>query len=384
MKILPPATLGVLGGGQLGRFFVLAAHELGYRVAVLDPDPHSPAGRAADVHLCAAYDDLAALDQLAGQCAAVTTEFENVPADTLAYLSKFLPVRPSAECVAVAQNRIAEKAFLCERGFAVGPYAVVRCLEDIDGLPAGLFPGVLKVSRFGYDGKGQARVLDHNQAKLAWQRFGAEACVLEQLLALQTELSCVVARDAQGEMQAFPVAENSHRHGILDMSVAPAPVEGSLCAEAEQAAMGIAAELGYVGVMAVEFFVTDGGLLVNEIAPRPHNSGHYTLDACSVSQFEQQVRALAGLPLHAVVQHSTAVMVNLLGDLWYAADPAYAHEPPWAAILAVPQLKLHLYRKHHARPGRKMGHFTVLGRDTASRVVKIALAARAAVGVRDD
>ncbi|MBL8472995.1 MAG: 5-(carboxyamino)imidazole ribonucleotide synthase [Rhodocyclaceae bacterium] len=384
MKILPPATLGMLGGGQLGRFFVLAAHEMGYRVAVLDPDPHSPAGRAADVHLCASYDDLAALDELSGQCAAVTTEFENVPADTLAYLSKFVPVRPSAECVAVAQNRIAEKAFLCERGFAVGPYAVVRCLADIDALPTDLFPAVLKVSRFGYDGKGQARVLDAAQAKLAWQRFACEPCVIEKLLDLKTELSCVVGRDAVGGVEAFPVVENSHRHGILDMSVAPAPVEGSLCAEAEQAALGIAAELGYVGVLAVEFFVTDDGLLVNEIAPRPHNSGHFTLDACSVSQFEQQVRALAGLPLCPVLQHSTAVMVNLLGDLWYTADPAHAHEPPWNVLLSVPQLRLHLYRKHHARPGRKMGHFTVIARESTARVLKIALGARTAIGIRDD
>lgn len=381
--ILPPATLGMLGGGQLGRFFVLAAHEMGYRVIVLDPDRNSPAGRAADEHLCAAYDDAAALDFLAQQCAAVSTEFENVPADTLAYLSKFIPVRPSAECVAIAQNRIAEKTFLADRGFAVGPFAVIRSPSDLEAADPALFPAVIKVARFGYDGKGQARVKNVAEAKVAFESFKREACVLEKLLQLDVEVSCVLARDTAGNVAAFPVAENSHRHGILDVSIAPARVPGSVAAEATEAAIGIAAEMGYVGVMGVEFFLSEGRLLVNEIAPRPHNSGHYTVDACITDQFEQQVRVLCGLPLGEARQHSAAVMVNLLGDLWYRRDDPHAHEPDWSALLGVPELKQHMYGKHHARPGRKMGHFTVLSAQHG-RAVELALAARAAIGIEDD
>jgi len=381
--ILPPATLGMLGGGQLGRFFVIAAHELGYRVVVLDPDPQSPAGSIADRHLVAAYDDADALNLMAESCAAVTTEFENVPAGSMAYLSKFLPVHPSAAAVAISQNRSAEKGFLKQYGFPHAPYADIRSDADIAEANAGMFPGILKVARFGYDGKGQARVASRDEALLAFRQLKNEPCVLEQMLPLDYEVSVVLSRDEAGGVKCFPVAENSHRHGILDVSIVPARTSGCMAGDAQELAEGIAREMAYVGTLAVEFFVVRGQLVVNEMAPRPHNSGHYSIDACVTSQFEQQVRALTGLPLGDARAHSAAVMVNLLGDLWYLRDPHHAHEPDWAQLLAVPNLKLHLYGKHHARPGRKMGHFTVIGSD-AQQVHASALAARRLIGIEDD
>jgi 5-(carboxyamino)imidazole ribonucleotide synthase len=367
----------MLGGGQLGRYFVIAAHEMGYRVAVLDPDAHSPAGRLADDHLVAGFDDPDALNRMAETCAAVSTEFENVPAAALNYLSKFIPVHPAARCVATAQNRITEKAFLRGGGFPVGAHAVVRSADDIDRADPGLFPGVLKVSRFGYDGKGQVRVADSAEARAAFHRLKDEPCVLERLLPLEAEISCVVARAESGEIVPFPIAENRHRHGILDVSIVPARVSQALRGAAEEMAVALVAALDYVGVMGVEFFVSDGRLLVNEIAPRPHNSGHYTLDACTVSQYEQQVRALCGLPLGDGRAHSAAAMVNLLGDLWHGGA-----EPDWSIVLAEPRLRLHLYGKHHARSGRKMGHFTAVGSDP-DRTLDAALAARRRIGIAD-
>jgi 5-(carboxyamino)imidazole ribonucleotide synthase len=380
--ISPPATLGMLGGGQLGRFFVIAAHEMGYKVVVLDPDPHSPAGLIADEHLIAAFEDPDALNRMAASCAAVTTEFENVPADTLAYLSKFVPVRPGAEAVAICQNRSAEKNFLKTHGFPHAPYADICSDADVRNANAGLFPGILKVARFGYDGKGQARVKDRDEALAAYQSFKTEHCVLEKMMTLDYEVSVVLARDEAGHVKCFPTAENSHRHGILDVSIVPARASGCLAGNAEEIAEGIAQKMNYVGTLGVEFFVVHGQLHVNEMAPRPHNSGHYTIDACVTNQFEQQVRALCGLPLGDARAHSAAVMVNLLGDLWYLDDPHQAREPDWAKLFAVPNLKLHLYGKHHARPGRKMGHFTVIGAD-AQEVQKSALAARRAIGIED-
>ncbi|MDP1654396.1 MAG: 5-(carboxyamino)imidazole ribonucleotide synthase [Rhodocyclaceae bacterium] len=383
VAILPPATLGMLGGGQLGRFFVMAAHELGYRVLVLDPDPQSPAGRIADEHLVAAYDDLAALERLTGQCAAVTTEFENVPAESLAHLTKFVTVRPNAAAVHTCQNRSEEKAFLKRHGFPHAPYADIRTADDLRNANAGLFPGILKVARFGYDGKGQARVNSREEALIAWGQLRQEACVLEQQLKLDYEVSVVLARDEQGQVRCFPTAENSHRRGILDISMVPARTSGCLSGNAEEIAAGIAQQLDYIGTLGVEFFVVHGQLYVNEMAPRPHNSGHYTIDACVTNQFEQQVRALCGLPLGEARAHSAAVMVNLLGDLWYRADPHHAKEPDWAQLLAIPNLKLHLYGKRHPRPGRKMGHFTVIGVDLPE-VQKSALAGRQAIGITDE
>jgi 5-(carboxyamino)imidazole ribonucleotide synthase len=368
--------LGMLGGGQLGRFFVIAAHELGYRVTVLDPDKHSPAGSIADVHLCAAYDDAAALETLANTCRAVTTEFENVPAATMEYLAQHCTVRPSAHAVAIAQNRISEKDFLSEIGLPVAPYAVIGSAADIPGDDSGIYPAILKVARFGYDGKGQARVAGAEEARAAHAGFGGEACVLEKMLALDYEVSVILARDAEGNISAFPTAENSHLHGILDVSIVPARAPAALHDAAHQMAMHVAQRLEYVGVLGVEFFVSDGQLLVNEIAPRPHNSGHYTIDACTTNQFEQQVRALTGLPLGDPRMHSYAAMVNILGDVWQNGDPA------WEKILAHTELKLHLYGKREARKGRKMGHFTVLGKDVET-VAALAMQGRSELGIGD-
>ena len=378
--ILPPATLGMLGGGQLGRFFVSAAHELGYQVWVLDPDKNSPAAQIAERHFCVTYDDYAALDEFAAGCAAITTEFENVPADTLDYLAKFVPVRPHAGAVAICQNRIAEKTFLRDNGIPHGPFAAIRSEADIKAAPKALFPAILKVARFGYDGKGQATVNNIEEALIAFGHFKGEQCVLEQRLPLDYEVSVVLARDQDGKIACFPTGENQHTRGILDVSIVPARTSGCMKSDAEEVAARIAEKLGYIGTMAVEFFVSRGQLMVNEMAPRPHNSGHYTIDACVTNQFEQQVRALCGLPLGEARAHSASVMVNLLGDLWYDGDTY--REPDWAKLYAMPNLKLHLYGKHHARPGRKMGHFTVIG-ENAEAVQKTALAARAAIGIKD-
>jgi 5-(carboxyamino)imidazole ribonucleotide synthase len=373
--ILPPSTLGMLGGGQLARFFVIAAHEMGYKVVVLDPDKKSPAGLLADQHLCAAYDDAAALDEMARTCVAVTTEFENVPASTLETLAKSVPVHPAASAVAVCQHRISEKNFLRDNGFPHAPYAEINTEADIPGADSGLYPGILKVARFGYDGKGQARVDSPQDALAAFRSFKAEQCVLERRLTLDYEVSVVLARDAAGNIQAFPTVENAHRHGILDISIAPARGSAEVRDQAQTLARGVAEKLGYVGTLGVEFFVCDGKLYVNEMAPRPHNSGHYTIDACVTHQFEQQVRALCGLPLGDPRLHSPAVMVNLLGDVWPDGG-----EPDWDVLFAQPDLKLHLYGKHEARPGRKMGHFTVIGVN-ADKVLADAMSARKQIKV---
>ncbi|MDB5865319.1 MAG: phosphoribosylaminoimidazole carboxylase ATPase subunit [Betaproteobacteria bacterium] len=366
----PDAMLGMLGGGQLGRMFTLAAHSMGYRVAVLDPDSRSPAGAIADVHLKAAYQDREALQQLADSCAAVTTEFENVPADSLRWLAAHCTVRPTGDSVSIAQDRIREKRFLTQNGFEVAPYVAIERTEDCRRIDPALLPGILKRARFGYDGKGQARVATAEEVRTAFAALGSEACVLEKQVSLACEVSVVAARGADGATLSFPVAENQHRDGILDVSIVPARVSPDLAQRAEAAAQAVAVKLGYCGVLAVEFFVTtDGALLVNEIAPRPHNSGHYTIDACATSQFEQQVRTLCGLPLGDTRLLSPVVMVNLLGDVWQSGQPA------WDAVFACPDAKLHLYGKHEARPGRKMGHYTVLGADSDDALGK-ALAIR--------
>lgn len=371
--IFPDAMLGMLGGGQLGRMFTLAAHAMGYRVTVLDPDPLSPAGAIADVHLKAAYQDVEALQQLADTCEAVTTEFENVPADSLRWLAKHCAVRPAGDAVAIAQDRAREKRFIRSCGIEVAPFAVIGEPGDLDRADPKLFPGILKRARFGYDGKGQARVADAAGAKTAFDGMGAEPCVLEQRIDLACEISVVVARGADGAARAFPVAENRHRNGILDLSIVPARVSPALAQRAADWALKIAEKLDYCGVLAVEFFVTRGGeLLVNEMAPRPHNSGHYTIDACVTSQFEQQVRTLCGLPLGDTRLLSPVVMVNLLGEAWQHGTPQ------WGRVLEGPGARLHLYGKHEARGGRKMGHFCVLGEHTESALAQ-AVAARAAL-----
>jgi 5-(carboxyamino)imidazole ribonucleotide synthase len=381
--ILPPATLGVLGGGQLGRFFVMAAHELGYRVAVLDPDAQSPAGRIADQHLVAAYDDQHALDRMTASCAAVTAESGNVPAGSLAYLSKFMPVRPGAEALAICQNRSAEKGFLKQHGFPHVFYADVGCEADIVQANAGVFPGILTAARFGHDGKGQVKVSDRAEALLAFRQLKSEPCVLEQMLTLDYEVSVVLSRDDTGAVKCFPAAEISRRQDILDVSIVPARTSGCLASNAEEIAESIAQKMGHVGTLAVKFFIVRGQLFVSKMAPWSHDSAYFSLDACITHQFEQQVRALAGLPLGEVRAHSTAVTVSLPGDLWYLRDPHHSHEPDWTQLLAIPNLKLHLYGQHHARPGRKMGHFTVIG-DDARSVQESALTARRLIGIGDD
>ena len=367
--ILPGAQLGLLGGGQLGRMFVIAARTMGYRVTVLDPDADSPAAQIADRHLAADYDDERVLEQLARDCAAVTTEFENVPASSLEFLAARVPVRPGAKAVAIAQNRALEKTFLRDNGFATARFALVGDASAVDSaLYAVGSPALLKTTRLGYDGKGQARVDDLGTARQAFAALGGVACVLEERVALEREISVVLARGADGEVRCYPVTENRHRDGILDVSLAPARVTEELRTRATAMAAAIAAKLDYCGVLAVEFFVCqDGRLLVNELAPRPHNSGHWTLDAAATSQFEQQVRALCGLPLGDPRAHGAAAMVNLLGDLWHGPNP-----PAWDRILCHPAAKLHLYGKPEARPGRKMGHATCLG-ETPEEVLKSAL-----------
>ncbi len=373
--INPPAMLGMLGGGQLVRFLVIAAHEVGDQVAVLGPDKKSAAGKIADVHLCAQYDDVTALSQIASTCAAVTTEFENVPAATLDLLAESVTVRPSGASVAIAQNRVLEKNFIKEAGLPVAPFAVIQSGADLPDDASDLYPAILKVARFGYDGKGQARVKNQAEALTAFEAFKQETCVLEQMLPLDLEVSVVLARDCHGQIEAFTTAENSHLNGILDISIAPARCSEVLKANARELAKKLAEKLNYVGVLGVEFFVVGKQLLVNEIAPRPHNSGHYTIDACVTNQFEQQVRVLAGLPLGDASLHSAAVMVNILGDSWFAGEKTTPLEPAWNKAYSHANLKMHLYGKHEPRKGRKMGHFTVIGQE-AKVVLNAALVAR--------
>jgi 5-(carboxyamino)imidazole ribonucleotide synthase len=358
---LPPRSwLGILGGGQLGRMFTQAAQALGYRVCVLDPDETSPAGAVAERHLRAGYQDEAALDELARLCPAVSTEFENVPAASLERLAALGVVSPSAAAVAVAQDRIDEKAFIRQCGIATAPYAVVRAAADLQQLPDDLFPGILKAARLGYDGKGQARVASRQEALQAFEGFGGVACVLERQLPLSAELSVLLARGFDGAIRIWPIAQNVHRAGILHTSQVPAVLPAAACARAQEAAGVLAERLDYVGVLCVEFFLLDDGqVLVNEMAPRPHNSGHWTLDASVTSQFEQQARVLAGLPLGDTYQLAPALMLNLLGDVWFdSASSNQPREPDWGALLADPRAKLHLYGKAQPRRARKMGHVT--------------------------
>ncbi len=376
--ILPGATLGLLGGGQLGRMFAMAARNMGYGVTVLDPDPHSPAAEFATGHLNTAYTHPESLRELAGSCAAVTTEFENAPAEALVELAAHTIVRPAGAAVSVAQDRRAEKAFFGQNGFPVGPHAVLAGMTDVDAaLKSVRLPALLKTARFGYDGKGQARIDTPEQLAEIFRSWQEVPCVLEEFLPLEREVSVILARSASDEVVLFPIAENQHRNGILDLTIAPARIDDALAAKARDIATRLARALGYVGVLAVEFFVlADGRLYINEIAPRPHNSGHYTIDACRTSQFEQQVRALCDLPLADASQHSPAVMVNLLGDIWLGPTEA----PDWGVVLKHPGAHLHLYGKREARPGRKMGHITVCD-DHLDRALAIALDIKRGLGI---
>jgi 5-(carboxyamino)imidazole ribonucleotide synthase len=361
----PPTWLGVMGGGQLGRMFAHAAQAMGYKVAVLEPSTECPAGDVAERLLVAGYDDATALAELSALCAAVTTEFENVPAGSMALLAVASFVAPSADCVSVAQDRIAEKRFFVDCAGASGvlpaPHQVIASLEDVAAIPDHLLPGILKTVRMGYDGKGQVRVDTRADVQAAFAAMGV-TCLLEKMLPLAYEVSVLTARAIDGAAVVYPIAENVHRDGILFTTTVPGPNVDPVCArKAQDAARAIVERLGYVGVLCIEFFVLeDGSLVVNEMAPRPHNSGHYTIDACITSQFAQQVRAMARLPLGDVRQHSPAVMLNILGDLWFvgSADNETTREPAWDRIAALPGACLHLYGKEQARRGRKMGHVT--------------------------
>jgi len=363
--------------------FCMAAQSLGYKVAVLDPGNDSPAGGIADRHVHADYLDHAGLARLASIVQAATTEFENVPAAALEFLARSAHVTPTAASVAIAQDRIREKTFLRDHGFAVAPFAVIADAATANRPDPSLLPGIVKSARLGYDGKGQVRVRRADEVARGFASLGGVPCVLEALVDLACEISVVVARTGTGEATTWPVAENRHRDGILDVSIAPARVEAPLAARAREVATGVASALDYRGVLCVEMFVTRSGeLLVNEIAPRPHNSGHYTIDACVTSQFEQQARVLAGLPLGDTRQHEPAVMVNLLGGIWFEPGRSAPREPDWTAVLRHPQAKLHLYGKADPRHGRKMGHVTCLA-PTLDEALAVARQIRASLGIAE-
>ena len=375
--LLPGATLGVLGGGQLGRMFVHAAQQMGYFTAVLDPDPDSPAGLVSHHHVHTDYLDNDGLARLSTLSQAITTEFENVPAPALARLAAQRFVAPGAAAVAIAQDRAQEKAHFDRCGVPCAPYAVIASAQQLAAVPDALLPGILKTARLGYVGKGQIRVGTRAELEAAWASLRQVPCVLEQRLDLAFECSVVAARGRDGQLVMLPVQRNLHRDGILAVTEV---FEGNLAPQqaerARAAARSIAEGLDYVGVLCVEFFgLADGSLVVNEIAPRPHNSGHWSVDGCDVSQFELQVRTLAGLPLVAPRVHSACVMLNLLGDLWFDGERERA--PDWAAVLALPGVHLHLYGKQQARRGRKMGHLTVTAADPqAARAVALQAAGR--------
>ncbi len=386
--ILPGATLGVMGGGQLGRMFAHAAQQMGYFTAVLDADANSPAGLVSHHHVKTGYQDPIGLAELARLSAAITTEFENVPAGALRTLAASRPVAPAGDAVAIAQDRAQEKAHFARCGVACAPYAVIETADQLAAVSNDLLPGIVKTTRLGYDGKGQIRVATREQLAAAWQQLKQVPCVLEKLLPLAAEISVIVARGRDGQMVNLPPQLNLHRDGIL--AVTQVDAQNMPLARAEYAVAAtksIASGLGYVGVLCVEYFVlADGSLVVNEMAPRPHNSGHYSLDACDASQFELQVRAMTGLALVQPRQHSAAIMLNLLGDLWFApnalrAEPVEAPAtPPWREVLALPGTHLHLYGKADARPGRKMGHLNITGADAAG-VRVTALRAAALLGI---
>ena len=364
--IIPPATIGMLGGGQLGRYALMAAASMGYRTIVVDPDPSAPAATVAGEHLVTSYDDPASLRRLADECDVVTIEFENPPAVALDELSIGTIVAPRPESVRIAQDRILEKRFLDENGFPVGPYEVLG--SDRGALDAPISvdgPAIVKTARLGYDGKGQQRVDGVAEMYAAHAELGGVPCVVEALLELEVELSVLVARTTDGRAETWTVAENRHVDGILDLTVVPARVDPVLADRATGLGMAIADALGFVGVLAVEMFVVGGEVLVNELAPRPHNSGHWTLDACTTSQFEQQIRAVCGLGLGKTVMAAPAIaMVNLLGDRWDAG------EPRWDLVLDEPDVKLHLYGKIEPRRGRKMGHLTVTSDVTSAAAAR--------------
>ena len=374
--ILPGKTIGILGGGQLGRMFAISARRMGYRVHALDPAPDCPTGQVADVEWSAPYDDVDTARRFADGVDVVTFEFENVPYETLQAVAEKVPVRPAPLVLDTTRHRLREKTFLATHGFPVAPFRAVSSKEELAAAVAALgTPCILKTATFGYDGKGQTKITAAAQIDAAWQALGQPLGVVEGFVRFAKELSVLVARTHTGALSCFPVADNHHENHILDITIAPAAIAPATATAAVDLAVSVAKSLDLVGLLAVEMFLVDDGtptgtLLVNELAPRPHNSGHFTIDACVTSQFEQQLRAVCGLPLGDVQQWKPAAMVNLLGDVWAGG------EPDWSAALAIPDVKLHLYGKTEARPGRKMGHLTALGDDVQS-------ARRRVLGARD-
>lgn len=369
--ILPGATIGVLGSGQLGRMMAIAARRMGYRVHTLSPGEDTPTGQVADLEIIADFEDLDAIRAFAKGVHVVTFEFENVSTEAAAAAAELVPVRPSGAALHVTQQRAREKAFLADHGFPTTPCAAVHTLDEL-AVALGHIgtPAIVKTAVFGYDGKGQHRLTSIEDAERVWGSIGHQEAVVERVVDFTHELSVVAARGLDGAFAHFGAIENTHKHHILDVSVSPARVPDHIASEAVDITRAIMDELAYVGVLCVEYFLTgDGRLLVNEIAPRPHNSGHLTFDACVTSQFEQQVRAVCGLPLGATTLMRSAAMVNLLGDLWVNG------EPDWSGALALPDVKLHLYGKSDPRPGRKMGHLTALA-DTADEALEKVLTAR--------
>jgi 5-(carboxyamino)imidazole ribonucleotide synthase len=363
MPINPGSTIGVLGSGQLGRMFAIAARQLGYRVHTFSPDIDTPTGQVSDLEITAPYEDLDAISKFASRVSAVTFEFENVPAATAAAIEAVVPVRPSGNILHTTQHRLREKNFLRTHGFPVTPFYAVRAPEEI------ISTGILKTAGFGYDGKGQFRITDLKQAPEAWQSLKTDEAVLEELVDFECEFSIVAARDEAGRFVHYLPSRNHHVNGILDISVSPfaAPPE------AVEITRAIFETLDVVGVLCVEFFLTkSGAVIINELAPRPHNSGHLTIDACAVSQFEQQIRAVCGLPLGSTEMFRPAAMANLLGEMWSYGEPA------WSAALKHPGVELHLYGKLEPRPGRKMGHLTATA-GTAAEAERIVLSARTGV-----
>lgn len=363
--VLPGSAIGVLGSGQLGRMFAIAARRMGYRVHTLSPDEDTPTGQVADLEINAAYEDLNAICKFASGVSVVTFEFENVPAATAAAAAKCAPVRPSGHILHTTQHRLREKTFLSRAGFPLTPFRSVRNLEDLVRATEELgLPAILKTADFGYDGKGQFRIRNASDIEDAWRAVGESEAVLEGFIDFDREISVIGARTIDGDFVDYGAIENHHRNGILDISIAPAPVANKIAREAIQIARAVLEELDVVGVLCVEFFVCkDDRLLINELAPRPHNSGHFTFDANLTSQFEQQLRTVCLLPLGAVTQFTPAAMANLLGDLWTNG------EPDWATAVSVPDVKLHLYGKSIPRPGRKMGHLTALA-ETAEEALR--------------
>jgi 5-(carboxyamino)imidazole ribonucleotide synthase len=373
--VLPGATIGVLGSGQLGRMLAIAARRMGYRIHTLSPGEDTPTGQVADLEITADYEDLDAIRAFAKSVQVITFEFENVPTEAAAAAAEIVPVRPSGASLHVTQQRAREKAFLADHGIPTTPCAAVRTLDELAVALGGIgVPAIVKTAAFGYDGKGQHRIQSIEDAERVWSLIGHQEAVVERVVDFSHELSVVAARGLDGAFAHFGAIENTHENHILDRSVSPARVPASVAAEAVNIAHAIMEQLEYVGVLCVEFFLTrDGQLLVNEIAPRTHNSGHLTFDACLTSQFEQQVRAVCGLPLGSTAQMRPAAMVNLLGDLWMDG------EPDWSSALAIPDVKLHLYGKPGPRVGRKMGHLTALA-DTVDEAVEKAVMARDLLG----